>query len=67
MNRQHVNVSRGEQIYSYYFHLVIKMISSTVMLQINLKETFDISSHLFLSVVVEHRRQDKTFSICVKL
>ena len=38
MNRQHVNVSRGEQINSYYFHLVIKSISSTVMLQINVKE-----------------------------
>ena len=38
MKRQHINVSRGEQINSYYFHLVIKTISSTVMLKINVKE-----------------------------
>ena len=55
MNRLvHINVSRGEQIYSYYLHLVIKTITSTVMCQINVKETFHISSPLFLLVVVEH-------------
>ena len=43
MNRQHVNVSRGEQINSYCLHLVIETISSTVMLQINCKRKHLIS------------------------